>query len=54
VDLDEVAVIYQKHSQAENILKALEQKQISVNVKKAVNILYEPLIEQIVSLLSYI
>ena len=54
IDLDKVAVIYKNHAQAENIIKALEQKKIPINVKKAVNILYEPLIHQLIAVFSYL
>lgn len=54
VDLSEIAVIYNKHKQAANIIKVLEQKKIPLNVKVSIDILYEPFIQKIVKLLKYI
>ncbi len=54
VALREVAVIYAQHRQAENIIALLERKGIPYNVKKPVNILHEPLIEQVLNILRYL
>jgi len=54
VNLNEVAVIYREHRQAMDIIKLLEQKKISVNVKESTNILQIPFIKNIISILEYI
>ncbi len=51
---NEIAVIYRKHSQAENLIKVLSQKGIGVNVKQKINILTEPLINNLRAILTYI
>ena len=54
VKAHEIAILYAQHRQAENIIALMERKGIPYHVKKAVNILKEPLIEQIVLLLNYL
>ncbi len=54
VPLNHVAVLYAQHKQADNIIALLERKGIPYNVKKPVNILALPLIEQILNVLRYI
>jgi DNA helicase II / ATP-dependent DNA helicase PcrA len=54
VKANEIAILYAQHRQAEHIIALMERKGIPYNVKKAVNILKEPLIQQIVLLLSYL
>jgi DNA helicase-2/ATP-dependent DNA helicase PcrA len=52
--LSEIAVIYRKHAQAEDIIKYLQAKNMGVNTKKKVDILHEPLIKKIVQMLRYV
>lgn len=52
--LNEVAVIYRKHRNVENIIKYLEINDVPLNVKKKIDILVMPSIKQLVSLLTYI
>lgn len=52
--LNEIAVIYRKHSQAEPIVKYLESKGIPLNIKKRLNLLDEILVQQILTILKYI
>jgi len=54
VSLGEVAVLYAQHKQAENIIALMERKGIPYNVKKPVNILDVPVIEQIIKILQYL
>ena len=54
IALKDVAILYAQHKQANNIIALLERKGIPYNVKKAVNILDLPLIEQILNVLRYI
>jgi DNA helicase-2/ATP-dependent DNA helicase PcrA len=53
-DLSEVAVIYRNHKLVSNIVNALEQKKIPLNVKQKINILELPLIQNIINILTYI
>jgi DNA helicase-2/ATP-dependent DNA helicase PcrA len=52
-DLSEGAVIYQNHSQAENLIKACEKEGIPIQVKEMQNILDTPIIQQVLELLEY-
>jgi DNA helicase-2/ATP-dependent DNA helicase PcrA len=52
--LNEVAIIYAKHRQAENIIELLEKKGIPYSVKKKINILELPLIQQALNILGYL
>ncbi|MCB0689676.1 MAG: ATP-dependent helicase, partial [Saprospiraceae bacterium] len=50
--LHEIAVIYRKHAQATNLIKALAYHGIPVDVKHRVNILDDPLIHNLESILT--
>lgn len=50
----EIAVIYRKHAQATNLLKVFGQRGISFNVKQRTDILHEPLIINLISILRYL
>lgn len=52
--LSDVAIIYYKHAQAENIIQLLEKKGIPYNVKKKIDILSLPVIQQLFNILSYL
>lgn len=52
--LSEIAVIYRKHAQAEDMIKYLSTRNIAVNTKKRVDILHEPLVKKIIQILRYI
>lgn len=52
--LNEVAIIYAKHRQAENIISLLEKKGIPYSVKKKINILELPVIGQVLNILTYL
>lgn len=54
VGLNHIAILYAQHKQADNIIALLERKGIPYNVKKPVNILDLPLIEQILKVLYYL
>ncbi len=54
VALNEVAILYAQHKQADNIIALLERKNIPYAVKKPVNILDLPLVEHIINLLQYL
>ncbi|MEO8173457.1 MAG: ATP-dependent helicase, partial [Sediminibacterium sp.] len=50
----EIAVIYRNHAQVEDIAAILERKNIPVNIRKSVNVLQLPFIQNIISILSWI
>ncbi len=52
--LNEIAVIYRRHAQATNLIKALTYHNIPVDVKHRVNILEDPLILNIECILSFL
>ncbi|MCD6064271.1 MAG: UvrD/REP helicase, partial [Flavipsychrobacter sp.] len=54
VELNNVAVLYAQHKQADNIIALMERKGIPYTVKKPVNILELPLIQQVLNVLKYI
>lgn len=54
VPLSEIAVIYRKHAQAADISKYLQVLGIPLNIKKEMNVLDQPLVEQMLTILQYI
>ena len=54
VALNEIAVLYAQHKQANNIIALLERKGVPYQVKKAVNLLELPLPEQVLNILDYL
>jgi DNA helicase-2/ATP-dependent DNA helicase PcrA len=52
--LEEVALLYARHRQANNLIKLLEKRGIPYNVKRRVNILRLPLIENLRDILAYL
>ncbi len=54
VPLSQIAVIYRKHAQAYNLIKALAQINVPIDVKQKVNILYEPVIRNLEHILTYL
>lgn len=54
VALNEIAVLYAQHKQADNIMALMERKGIPYSVKKPVNILELPLVQQIINILQYL
>ncbi|MBI1221086.1 MAG: AAA family ATPase [Bacteroidetes bacterium] len=54
VPLSEIAVIYRKHSQAEDISRYLQVLGIPLNIKKELNVLEQPLVHQMLQILRYI
>lgn len=54
VALSDVAIIYSKHKLARNIINVFERKGIPYFVKSPINVLHEPLVQQIVSILQYL
>ncbi len=54
IPLNEIAVIYRKHRQGANLVKALTQEGIPVDVKQRINILYEPLVRNLETIMTYL
>lgn len=54
IPLNEVAIIYAQHKQADNIMALMDRVGMPYSVKKQVNILDLPLIQQIINLLRYL
>ncbi len=53
-NLNNIAVIYKNHAQAEELLHYLNQKEIPVNTARKINILEQPFTLQILNILTYI
>ena len=54
VPLNEIAVIYRNHRQAEEIINLVEKKGIAYNVVKRIDILELPMIRNLLNLLTYL
>ena len=54
VDLSEIAIIYRKHRNIENIVKYLEYKSIPINLKKRVDVLNDPEVKRLLNILRYL
>lgn len=54
VDLNDVAIIYRNHRQCDDLVKYLEVKKIPYHIKKKINLLNEPLIFKLITILRYI
>ncbi len=52
--LDEIAIIYAKHRQADALLQLLDKKQIPYSVKRELNILHLPAIKNLRTILEYL
>jgi DNA helicase II / ATP-dependent DNA helicase PcrA len=53
-DLKEIAIIYRNHRQCAELVKYLEVKQVPYYIKKKINLLNEPLIYKLITILRYI
>lgn len=54
ISLDEVAIIYFKHAQSNNIIELLEKKGIPYHVKKKIDILNLTIVQQLLNILLYL
>ena len=54
VPLNEIAVIYAKHKQAQPLIEILESKNITYHTRRRINILQEPLIQNVLTILKYV
>lgn len=53
VPLNEVAVIYAKHRQVERLMELLEKRQLPYQARRRVNVLHQPLIQNLRQMLEY-
>ncbi len=53
-DLSNTAILYRKHAQVEKLVEVLEKKNIPLNIKRKVDILKIPLIDNVLNILYYI
>ncbi|KAB2917536.1 MAG: ATP-dependent helicase [Bacteroidetes bacterium] len=53
-DLRETAIIYRNHRQCDELVKYLEVKKVPYYIKKKINLLNEPLIYKLITILRYI
>lgn len=51
---DEIAVLYKNHRQATNLIEYFAKSKIPYCVKREMNVLEHPLVEQLISLLQYV
>ncbi len=54
ISLNEIVVIYAKHRQAQPLIQLLESKKIAYHTKRKINILQQPIIQNIITILQYI
>ncbi len=54
VKLNEVAILYAQHKQADNIIALMERKGIPYSVKKPVDVLQLPLVQQVINVLRWL
>lgn len=54
VNMDEVAVIYRNHRQAEDVVRYLEAKGVPLNIKRRADILQSPFIGSLLMVMEYI
>ena len=52
--LSDYAVIYRQHSDVENVVRALEQKGVPLNLRKKLDVLQEPWIAQLLDVCRYV
>lgn len=53
-DLKNVAIIYRKHRQVEDLVNVLEKLEVPLNIKRRINILELPIIRNLLNILSYL
>ncbi len=53
-NLNEIAIIYHVHKEVNNIIRVLEHRKIPFNAKKGINVLEEPLILKLLTILQYL
>lgn len=54
IALNEIAVLYKNHAQADDMIAFLKAKKIEVNTRRRVNILTEPVVKKIIQVMRYL
>lgn len=54
IPLQEIAILYHRHAQAENLMQLFEKRSIPFQVKKKMNVLETPLVQNLLQLFEYI
>ena len=54
LETESVAVIYRAHKQVEDIVRVLENRRVPLNVKRPVNVLYEPVVRHVLLIFEYL
>ncbi len=54
IQLNEIAILYRNHKQAEEMLRYFQEKQIPFHIKRKANVLEETFIKKLVHLLKYL
>ncbi len=52
--MNEIAILYRKHAQADEMVRYLKWQNIEVNTRKRINILEEPLVKKLMLLMRYL
>ena len=52
--LEDIAILYRKHKQGEDVKKMLSARGIPVNIKRPINVLEQPIIQQVMLALDYV
>lgn len=53
-NLEEIAIIYRNHRTVENIIKGFQEHKIPYNARLSYNVLEEPIIKQLITILNYL
>ena len=53
-DMSDMAIIYRQHNQIEKLVEVLEKKQVPLNIKRKIDILKLPLIDNLLKILTYL
>jgi len=54
IPLNEIAILYRNHSQADEMIAYLKSKNIEVNARKRINVLFEPIIKKVVKVMQFL
>lgn len=52
--MSEIAIIYRKHAQADEMVRYFKEQNIEVNTRKRINILQEPLVLKLLTMMRYL
>ena len=54
VALSDIAILYAKHSEAETMTKLLQKRGVAYNTKRKIDVLTQPIVKQLLTMLRYI